>query len=132
MAFREQIQGLFWQAIGERRLERKPIAERLREMREEGISRSDMLKILYLEKYPIFEITSCMGITSSELQKLNEEMKLFLIRCPAGHRFLDDPALHAEDAHYCVECKRWFNEATLRDEIELEIRRLREKEGGVA
>ncbi|MBS7654595.1 MAG: hypothetical protein QXU95_02345 [Candidatus Bathyarchaeia archaeon] len=113
-------------------MERKPIAERLREMQDKGISRIDALKILYLEKYPIFEITSYIGITSSELQKLNEQIKLFLLRCPAGHRFLDDPALHAEDAHYCVECKRWFNETTLRDEIELEIKRLREIESNVA
>ncbi len=112
-------------------MERKPIAERLREMRDKGVSRSEALKILYLEKYPIFEITSHMGVTSSELQKLNEQIKLFLLRCPAGHRFLDDPALHADDAHYCVECKRWFNETTLRDEIELEIKRLREKESNV-
>ncbi|MEM1581820.1 MAG: hypothetical protein QXK89_04835 [Candidatus Bathyarchaeia archaeon] len=69
-----------------------------------------------------------MSISSSELKEISETLKLFLLRCPAGHRFLDDPALHTEDAHYCIECKRWFNEATLRDEIDLEFKRLREKE----
>ena len=61
-------------------------------------------------------------------QEVSENLRLFLLRCPIGHKFRSDPALHAEDAHYCVECQRWFNEATLNDEIELEIRRLKEKE----
>lgn len=109
-------------------LERKPIRDRLREMLESGLSREEIIKTLYLEKYPIFEVTEALGISHTELKDINETIKLFLLRCPSGHRFLNDPALHAQDAHYCVECKRWFNEATLKDEIELEIRRLKEKE----
>ncbi|MEM2961309.1 MAG: hypothetical protein QXU67_06855 [Candidatus Bathyarchaeia archaeon] len=110
-------------------MNRKPVTDRLRELQIKVSSRSEILKILYLEKYPAFEITSAMNISSSELQTINEELKLFLLRCPVGHRFLNDPPLHAEDAHYCVECKRWFNEASLKDEIDLEIKRLKEKEG---
>jgi len=110
------------------RLNRRPLLDRLREMQSRGLSREEMLKTLYLEKYPIFEITEALGITSSELKEINDRLKLFLLRCPAGHSFLNDPSLHANNAHYCVGCKRWFDESTLMDEINLEIRRLREKE----
>lgn len=92
------------------------------------MSRREIVKILYLERYPIFEITETMKISSKELSEINESIRLYLLRCPAGHKFLEDSALHTSDAHYCIECKRWFNEATLRDEIELEIKRLKEKE----
>lgn len=112
-------------------LSRKPIRDRVREMRLNGLSREEIVKILYLEKYPIFEITEVLKISSSELKDLNNKLNLFLLRCPVGHKFLDDPALHANDAHYCVECKRWFDEKTLRDEIFLEIRRLEEKEKAI-
>lgn len=107
---------------------KKPIEERVKEMRESGLSREEIVKNLYLEKYPIFEITEFLHLSSNELLAINEQLRLYLLRCPAGHRFLEEPALHAPDAHYCVECKRWFNESTLKDEIELEIRRLKEKE----
>jgi len=109
-------------------LEKKPIAERIRNMRSSGLSKEEIVKTLYLEKYPIFEITEALNLSSQELFEINERLRLYLLRCPVGHKFFDDPALHAPDAHYCVECKRWFNESTLRDEINLEIRRLREKE----
>lgn len=109
-------------------LGKKPINERIKEMQEDGLTKDEMVKFLYLEKYPIFEITESLNISSEELSEINKRLRLYLLRCPAGHRFLDDPALHAPDAHYCVECKRWFNEPTLKDEIELEIRRLKERE----
>jgi len=109
-------------------LDKKPIRERLEDLRRSGLSREEIVKTLYLEKYPIFEITEALSISHEELRDISERLKLFLLRCPSGHRFLSDPALHAQDAHYCVECKRWFNELTLRDEIELEIKRLKEKE----
>ena len=107
---------------------KKPIEERLKELQSRNLSREEMLRILYLERYPMFEITKNLGIKSSELKEVSENLRLFLLRCPIGHKFRSDPALHAEDAHYCVECQRWFNDATLKDEIELEARRLREKE----
>lgn len=108
-------------------MEKKPIIERIKSMQLIGLSREEIVKTLYLEKYPIFEITEALNLSSQELFEINERLHLYLLRCPVGHRFLDDPALHAPDAHYCTECKRWFNESTLRDEINLEIRRLREK-----
>jgi len=107
---------------------RKPISDRIREMQLGGLSREEIIKNLYLEKYPIFEITETLNISSKELREIEDRLKLSLLRCPAGHRFLEDPALHANDAHYCIECKRWFNERTLKDEIYLEISRLEEKE----
>ncbi|MFQ6095056.1 MAG: hypothetical protein ACE5NN_02820 [Candidatus Bathyarchaeia archaeon] len=100
----------------------------MKDLQSENLPKAEILKTLYLERYPIFEITRALGIDSSELQEMSKRLKLFLLRCPLGHRFPDDPALHAQDAHYCIRCERWFNEATLKDEIELEIRRLREKE----
>lgn len=109
-------------------LERKPISERIKEMRAAGLPSEDIVKTLYLERYPIFEMTEALGLSSNKLMEINERLRLHLLRCPVGHKFLDDPVLHAPNAHYCVECKRWFNESTLRDEIDLEIRRLREKE----
>ena len=112
---------------GEPHLRAKPIEERLKTLRSRGFTREEILRILYLEKYPMFEITRALEMTPDELRRLSEKLKLPLLRCPAGHRFLDDPALHAADAHYCVVCKRWFNKATLTDEIELEIKRLEEK-----
>ena len=107
---------------------RKPIEDRLRSLRAKNFSREEMLRILYLEKYPIFEITKALNMTSKDLRFLAEKLNLYMLRCPAGHRLLENPALHASDAHYCIECKRWFNDSTLRDEIELEIRRLEEEE----
>ncbi len=107
---------------------KKPIEERLEEIQFQNPSRKEIVSILYLEKYPIFEITKILSIDSSELRKIDDNLKLFLLRCPVGHRLYNDPALHAEDAHYCTKCQRWFNEATLKDEIELEIERLKEKE----
>ncbi|MBS7640109.1 hypothetical protein KEJ12_00450 [Candidatus Bathyarchaeota archaeon] len=107
---------------------KKPITERISEMRAAGLSKEEIVRVLYLEKYPIYEITESLALSSNELSSLNERLRLYLLRCPVGHKFLDDPALHAPDAHYCVECKRWFNEWTLKDEIELEVRRLKEKE----
>lgn len=109
-------------------LERKPLSERLREIQSSGLSKEEIFKTLYLERYPIFEITEALGVSSDELKEINDKLRLFLLRCPIGHRFIDDPALHTSDAHYCIECKRWFNESTLMDEINLEIRRLKEKE----
>lgn len=109
-------------------LGKKPITERISEMRAAGLSKEEIVRVLYLEKYPIYEITESLALSSNELSSLNERLRLYLLRCPVGHKFLDDPALHAPDAHYCVECKRWFNEWTLKDEIELEVRRLKEKE----
>jgi hypothetical protein len=109
-------------------LERKPLFERLREIQESGLSREEIFKILYVEKYPIFEITEALGFSSDELKEVNDRLKIFLLRCPVGHKFIDDPALHTSNAHYCVECKRWFNESTLMDEINLEIKRLKERE----
>lgn len=109
-------------------LGKKPVEERIKEMREAGLCKEEIVKILYLEKYPIFEITESLHLSSEELLAINERLRLHLLRCPVGHKFLEDPVLHAPDAHYCVECKRWFNESTLRDEIELEIMRLKEKE----
>jgi len=107
---------------------KKPIQEREEELRSQDISKKEMLRILYLEKYPLFEITQILGINSSELQQLGRDLNLFLTRCPVGHKLINDPVLHAEDAHYCVACQRWFNDATLKDEIELEVKRLKEKE----
>lgn len=107
---------------------KKSIEERVEEHQSRTLSRKEMLRILYLERYPIFEITEVLDMNSSELDELSRDLNLFLSRCPVGHKLLDDLALHCEDAHYCVECHRWFNEATLKDEIELEIRRLQEKE----
>jgi len=107
---------------------RKPIEDRLRSLRAKNFSREEMLRILYLERYPIFEITKALNMTSKDLRFLAEKLNLYMLRCPAGHRLLENPALHALDAHYCIECKRWFNDSTLRDEIELEIRRLEEEE----
>lgn len=107
---------------------RQPIKERLKELQSQNVSRREILRMLYLEKYPIFEITEILCMGSSELQELSKKQMLFMLRCPVGHPLPKDPALHAEDAHYCIECQRWFNEATLNDEVELEIRRLREKE----
>ncbi|MEM1515474.1 MAG: hypothetical protein QXH24_05440 [Candidatus Bathyarchaeia archaeon] len=107
---------------------KKSITERIKEMQATGLSREEIVKLLYLEKYPIFEITETLNLSSEELSEINKRLRLYLLRCPIGHKFVDDPALHASDAHYCIECKRWFNETTLRDEIELEIRRLKEKE----
>ncbi|MEM1585895.1 MAG: hypothetical protein QXX99_01100 [Candidatus Bathyarchaeia archaeon] len=109
-------------------MERKMIAERIKEMEAAGLPREEIVKSLYLEKYPIFEITETLGLSSGELLAINERLRLHLLRCPVGHKFLDDPVLHAPDAHYCIECKRWFNESTLRDEIDLEIIRLKERE----
>lgn len=106
----------------------KPIGNRLKELQSKDLPRPEILKTLYLETYPIFEITRALRIDSSKLQQLSERLNLFFMRCPSGHRFFDEPALHAENTHYCTKCQRWFNKATLRDEIELEIRRLREKE----
>lgn len=106
----------------------KPIGNRLKELQSKDLPKPEILKTLYLETYPIFEITGALGIDSSKLQQLSERLNLFFVRCPSGHTFFDEPALHAENAHYCTECKRWFNEATLRDEIYLEIGRLKEKE----
>lgn len=105
----------------------EPIEERVRTLQSKNLTREEILRTLYLEMYPMFEITRALRITPDELRRLSEELDLPLLRCPAGHRLLDDPALHAMDAHYCVVCKRWFNRATLMDEIELEIRRLEEK-----
>jgi len=105
----------------------KPVTERLKELQSQGFPRMQILSILYVEKYPIFEITDALTITSDELRELNEGLKLFHLRCPVGHRFPEDSCLHAKDAHYCVECKRWFDEATLKDEIELEIKRLKKE-----
>lgn len=107
---------------------KRPIEERLKELESQDLSREEVLTVLYLERYPMFEITKILGMESSELKEVSENLGLFLLRCPIGHKFRSDPALHGEDAHYCVECQRWFNEATLNDEIELEIRRLKEKE----
>jgi len=109
-------------------LEKKPITERIKEMQAAGFPKEEIIKVLYLEKYPIFEITETLLLSSEELLAINERLHLYLLRCPAGHRFFEDPVLHAPDAHYCVECKRWFNELTLKDEINLEIRRLKERE----
>mgnify|MGYP007013807724 CR=1 FL=1 len=109
-------------------MKRKPIEEKLRSLMAENLSREDILRVLYLERYPIFEITEALNMTSEDLRLLSEKLNLYMLRCPAGHRLLEDPALHASDAHYCIECKRWFNDSTLRDEIELEIRRLEEEE----
>jgi len=106
----------------------KQIGNRLKELESEELSRLEILKTLYMETYPIFEITGALRIDSSKLHELSERLELFLMRCPSGHRFFDEPALHAGNAHYCPECRRWFDEAMLRDEIDLEIRRLREKE----
>jgi hypothetical protein len=110
------------------RIQMKPIGNRLEELQSKALPRPEILKTLYFETYPIFEITRALRIDSSKLQELSERLQLFLLRCPSGHRFSNEPALHAENVHYCTECQRWFNEATLRDEIDLEIRRLREKE----
>lgn len=112
-------------------MDKKSIIDRIREIQLSGFSREDLVKTLYLEKYPIFEITETLKISSSELRELAEKLKLFLLRCPVGHRLPEDPALHANDAHYCVECKRWFNEKTLKDEILLEIKRLEERERNI-
>ena len=109
----------------------RPIGERLKELQAQPASREEKLRILYLEKCPIFEITQALEISSAELQELNNRLKLFLLRCPVGHELSKDPALHAIDAHYCTACQRWFNEATLKDEIELEIRRLKERESKI-
>ena len=103
----------------------KPTGDRLKELQSRNLPRAEVLETLYLERYPIFEITRALGINSSELQEMSERLKLFFLRCLCGHRFPEDYALHAEDAHYCTKCQRWFNEATLRDEIELEIKRLK-------
>jgi len=106
----------------------KSVQERLGELLSQNLSRKEVVRILYLEKYPTFEITEVLGINSSELQQLEYDLRLFLSRCPVGHKLPSDRALHAEDAHYCVGCERWLNEATLKDEIELEIKRLKAKE----
>jgi len=107
---------------------RKTVQERIEELRSQNLSRKEMTRILYLEKYPIFEITKTLGMNSSELHELDDNLKLFLTRCPVGHKLVGDPVLHVEDAHYCTICQRWFNDATLKDEIELEVRRLKERE----
>lgn len=107
---------------------KKPIQERMDELRSQNVSNKEGVRVLYLEKYPLFEITQVLGIDSSELQQLDRDLNLFLTRCPVGHKLVNDPVLHAEDAHYCVACQRWFNDATLKDEIELETKRLKEKE----
>ena len=111
-------------------MERSPksIEEKLKDLKSRGLSREEILSILYMEKYPIFEITEALSITSKELQTLSQKLNLSKSRCPQGHRFIDDPALRAADAYYCSKCMRWFDEATLKDEIELEVRRLEEKE----
>jgi hypothetical protein len=106
----------------------KPIGNRLKELQSKDLPKPEILKTLYLETYPIFEITRALRINSSKLHGLSERLNLFHMRCPSGHRFFAEPALHAENAHYCPECRRWFDEAMLRDEIDLEIRRLKEKE----
>jgi len=106
----------------------KPIEEKLKDLKHKGLSREEMLSILYVEKYSIFEITEALSITSNEFQMLSQKLNLYKSRCPQGHKFIDDSALRAADAYYCSKCMRWFDEATLKDEIELEIRRLKEKE----
>lgn len=107
---------------------KRSIEERLKELQYRNLSKREMLTALYLEKYPIFEITKVLGINSSELRELSDDLILFLLRCPVGHKLLNNPALHTDDAHYCIECQRWFNDATLKDEIKIEIRRLKERE----
>ncbi|MEM2272884.1 MAG: hypothetical protein QXX56_01545 [Candidatus Bathyarchaeia archaeon] len=84
----------------------KPITERIKNMRIAGLSKEEIVKTLYLEKYPISNITEALGLSSQELFAINENLRLYLLRCPVGHGFLDDPVLHAPNAHYCIECKR--------------------------
>ena len=105
-------------------MEVQPIEKRIEELCAKNFSREEMLKTLYMEMYPLYEITEILNITSEELKTLSLKLNLPYLRCPSGHRFVNDPALHTEDAHYCIVCRRWFNDSTLRDEINLEIQRL--------
>jgi len=85
-----------------------------------------------LERYPLFEITAALKVSSRELREFAEGLSLPLTRCPQGHRLIGIPGLHAHSVHYCVKCERWFTDGMLRDEVNLEVARLEQQEKPLA